>query len=70
MGETREDRIMQFHEENATPVLGLREGTWLRRDDARVTLGGGVPGARLFRRGATPQELKPGADLSDLLSGE
>src|SRR5262245_42074669 len=35
MGETREDRIREFLEENAVAVVGLREGTWLRIDGAR-----------------------------------
>jgi len=67
-GETREERIRQFHEESDVPVLGLREGTWLRRRDDRLTLDGGPAGARMFRAGREPAELSPGADLSFLLS--
>lgn len=68
MGETRELRIREFHEENEYPVLGLREGTWVLRRGSQLTLGG-EPGARLFRRGAEPEEFLPGADLSFLLGG-
>src|SRR5207248_7105166 len=32
-GETREDRIREFHDENETPVVGLREGSMLRVED-------------------------------------
>ena len=67
MGETREQRIRQFHEENPQPVVGLREGAMLRVDGERMTLLG-VTGARLFRRGHEPQEHAPGADLSALLA--
>jgi dipeptidase E len=66
MGETREQRIKEFHEESANPVVGLREGSWLAVDDERMTLGGLV-GARLFRRGEAPVDLPPGGDLSFLL---
>ena len=58
MGETREQRIREFHEENSPPVVGLREGAWLLVEGGRVVLQG-VNGARLFRRGETPTELAP-----------
>jgi dipeptidase E len=48
-------------------VLGLREGTWLRVSAGTAVLGG-VTSGRLFRRGAGPQELPAGADVSELLS--
>lgn len=62
MGETREERIAQFHEENLPPVVGLREGAWLRVDDGAVVLEGST-GARLFRRGQPPEEHAPGTRL-------
>lgn len=66
MGETREQRIEQFLEENTVPVLGLREGAWLRRRGGKLALGG-TTGARLFRRGQPAEEFTDGADLSFLL---
>jgi dipeptidase E len=66
MGETREDRLREYLEENAFPVLGVREGGWLRREGDTLRLGG-AHGARLFRRGAPPEEIATGADLSHLL---
>lgn len=65
-GETRETRIREFHEEHATPVLGLREPAILRRDGDALVLRGEA-GARLFRRGEAPAEFAPGSDLSFLL---
>jgi dipeptidase E len=59
-GETREERIREFHEENDTPVVGLREGAMLRGEDGTITLVGNKP-ARIFRRGAEPEELPPGS---------
>lgn len=67
MGETREQRLWEFLEENNVPVLGLREGSWLRRHDDSLTLHG-VAGARLFRRGRESETFEPGADLSWLLT--
>ena len=66
MGETREQRLKEFHEENETPVVGLREGAWLRIEGDRATLGG-ARGARIFRRGAVPEERGTGESLDDLL---
>ena len=66
MGETRDKRIHQFHEENDVAVLGMREGAWLRRQDQDVTLCG-TTGARLFRRGEPEEEFREGSDLSFLL---
>ncbi|MGI5470481.1 dipeptidase PepE [Streptomyces sp. CA-132043] len=70
MGETREERLPQFLEENAVPVLGMREGTWLRRDGDRLELAGVAAGARLFTPGAAPSEHGPGTDLSALLTAD
>lgn len=67
MGETREERIMQFHEENSTAVLGLREGGWVRREDGMVELRG-LTNARLFEQGKAPRELEPGTDLTFLMA--
>jgi dipeptidase E len=66
MGETREDRLREFLEENDVPVVGLREGAWLRVNGAAGELGGRT-GARLFRRDRPPEELAPGAALDALL---
>jgi dipeptidase E len=66
MGETREQRLREFHEENAAPVVGLREGAWLRIEGNHATLGG-IRGARIFRRGEAPEERGTGERLDDLL---
>ena len=61
-GETREERIREFLEENDAVVIGLREGTMLRVTDGVTTLLG-EKNARVFRRGAEPQEVPPGSTL-------
>lgn len=65
-GETRGQRIVEFLEENDVVVVGLREGSWLRRRGPSLRLGG-ITGARLFQRGAEAREYAPGTDLSWLL---
>ena len=66
MGETREERILQFLEENDTPVVGLREGAILKVEQGEARLAG-VGGARVFRRGMEPIELGPGDFLEKTL---
>lgn len=66
-GETREERIAQFHEVATAAVVGLPEGCWLEvdrgRDLTRAVLRGSVP-AMLFHRGAPPRSLPLGSVLT------
>jgi len=66
MGETQEQRILQFLEENEEPVVGLREGSILRVESDDVTLKG-PHSARIFRCGIQPIEVASGSNLSELL---
>lgn len=66
-GETREDRIREYLEENETPVVGIREGSMIRVDDGVSTLVGSKP-ARVFERGKEPYEVEVGAALLSSLS--
>jgi dipeptidase E len=66
MGETQEERILQFLEENETTVLGMREGAWVRIEGGSVKLCGSN-GARIFRRGKAPVEAVSGDDISALV---
>jgi dipeptidase E len=66
-GETRDDRIREFHEMNDTPVVGLWEGGLLRVERGQVLLSGAA--ARVFRKGQEFVDVGPGAHLSaDLLN--
>ncbi len=67
MGETREERLLQYLEENSIPVVGLREGGMLSVREGGVVLKG-FAGARIFRRGREPLELQPVANLADILT--
>lgn len=68
MGETREERLLQFLEENDKIVVALREGAMLRIEEAGVQLLGST-GARIFRRRHPPLEARPGDALDFLLAG-
>ncbi|WP_412464609.1 dipeptidase PepE [Flavobacterium mekongense] len=65
MGETRETRIKEFHAFNTTPVLGLREGSWLEVNGDTILLKGPLT-ARLFLPGKIAEELAPETDLTFL----
>ena len=58
MGETREKRIAEFHEENDTMVVGLREGSWVLVENERATLHGET-GAKIFAKGCPAEEWDP-----------
>lgn len=66
MGETRETRILEYHQVQSTPVLGLREGSWLAVCGADIQLKGSLS-ARLFRQGVAPVELSPETDLASFV---
>jgi dipeptidase E len=66
MGETQEERILQFLEEDDTPVVGMREGAWLLVEGDSVMLKG-LNGARIFRRGQPPVEAVPISQISELV---
>ena len=65
MGETRETRIREFHKFNSTPVLGLREGSWLEVKGDTIILKGTLT-ARIFTQNQTPTEAETETDLSYL----
>ncbi len=62
-GETRETRIMEFHTQNDIPVIGLREGNWVRAKDQDVSIQG-TQSTRIFEQGKTPYEVAPGTSLN------
>jgi dipeptidase E len=63
MGETREERIEEFLEENDCPVLAMYEGTWLRVEGRSAHVTGP---ARLFERQGC-EAFADGVDVSQLL---
>lgn len=67
MGETQEERILQFLEENDTTVLRLREGAMVRVERGATILKGSA-GARIFRKGLEPVETRPGQPLDQFLA--
>jgi dipeptidase E len=67
-GETRDERLREFHEMNDTPVIGLWEGGLLRVEDGQVVLAGSP--ARIFRKGQEPRDVEPGVRLDELLASK
>ncbi|MBI1747272.1 MAG: dipeptidase PepE [Acidobacteria bacterium] len=65
-GETRPQRIAEFHEENGNIVVGLREGAMLRIESGHIQLRG-LTGAKIFRPRETPYEISPGTCMDFLL---
>jgi dipeptidase E len=66
IGETREERLQEFLEENDVTVVALREQSWLLVSGPAMSLRG-TGGAVVFRRDAAPEQVAPAADLSALL---
>jgi dipeptidase E len=65
-GETRDERLKEFHEMNDTPVIGLWEAGILRVEADRMQLIGAP--ARVFRKGQAPVDVAPGSELTELLA--
>ena len=68
-GESRDERIAEFLDENDVPVLALREGAWLEVRGSSALLGG-VAGGRIFERGFEPRDVPSGGDVSALLEAQ
>ena len=66
-GETRDDRIIQFQEENATPVIGLKEGSALRIRGSSVELLGGKT-AKVFEQGKEPVAVTDGKAIERFMT--
>ena len=62
MGESRATRIKEYHVFNNTPVLGLREGSWLQVSGDKILLKGKHT-ARLFQQNKNPIELESGREV-------
>jgi dipeptidase E len=61
-GETRETRIKEFHTQNNIPVVGLREGNWVKVTGDKITVEGSRE-TRIFEQGKAPYEIPAGTLL-------
>ena len=66
MGETREQRIQEFLEENDCSVVALREGAWLTVEFGSLKLGG-TNGGKIFTRNSEAYEISSESKLDWLL---
>ncbi|SEW36718.1 dipeptidase E [Chitinophaga sp. YR573] len=62
MGESRETRIREFQVQQPLPVVGLREGSWIRVKGETITLEGSEP-AKIFEAGKDAYELSVGKEI-------
>ena len=65
MGETRETRILEYHTQNNIPVIGIREGSWIRVKGESIVLKGDLS-ARVFEQGKKPIEIESGSLLTNI----
>lgn len=65
MGETRETRIAEFHHFNSQPVIGLREGSWIKVNGSEIRLEGPLK-ARIFEYKKSPYEIDSPSSLGFL----
>lgn len=63
MGETRETRLKEYLTQNNIPVIGIREGGWIRVTGDSIILRGQQT-ARVFEHGKDPKEISPGNNLN------
>jgi dipeptidase E len=60
MGETREQRLREYLEENEVPVVAIREPAMIHVEGDVTTLEGSA-GGKIFRRGREPYEIEAGS---------
>ena len=65
MGETRETRIKEFHDFNTQPVIGLREGSYIKVEGNNVNLRGHLK-ARVFEYEKEAYEIETNTSLNSL----
>lgn len=65
-GETRQERIAEFHFQNPQPVLGLTEDAWLRVRGEKMVVHGERP-ATIFRPGRDPEPCEPESNITKML---
>ncbi|MCX6112907.1 MAG: dipeptidase PepE [Proteobacteria bacterium] len=62
MGETRETRIKEYHEENNTPVIGLTEANWITVNGDKTILHG-ERDSFIFEKGKEVRMWRPETEL-------
>jgi dipeptidase E len=62
VGESRETRIREFQVQQPLPVVGLREGSWIRVSGELITLEGSED-AKIFEAGKKAYEMKTGMEI-------